>query len=79
MAKKKKTVELPTTGPCAVCQGAMKHIRSIPAAAGLAPALHCFKCEVCGCPRTEEGDPIQVARSFSLIQPFAMPAQSRGL
>ena len=46
MAKKKKTVELPTTGPCAVCQGAMKHIRSIPAAAGLAPALHCFKCEV---------------------------------
>jgi hypothetical protein len=31
----------------------MKFVRTIPAA-GIMPALHCFSCDICGCPRTEE-------------------------
>jgi hypothetical protein len=31
----------------------MKFVRTIPAA-GIMPDLHCFSCNVCGCPRTEE-------------------------
>jgi hypothetical protein len=31
----------------------MKLVRTIPAA-GIMPELYCFRCNVCGCPRTEE-------------------------
>ena len=52
---KKKSVALkPTTAPCAVCAGQMKHVRTIPAA-GFMAAMHSFRCTVCGCPRTEDG------------------------
>jgi len=42
-------------------------------------ALYCFKCEVCGCPRTEEGDPIQIAKAFTLNPSLARSGRSRGL
>ena len=51
----------PETGPCQVCTGAMKHIRTIPAA-GIMRELHTFICTVCGCPRTEEGAPAATER-----------------
>jgi hypothetical protein len=51
--KKKKSAPKPTTGLCAVCQGEMKHIRTIPAA-GFMAEMYTFRCTVCGCPRTEE-------------------------
>ena len=43
----------PTTAPCAVCQGTMKLIRTIPAA-GFMSEMYSFRCTVCGCPRTED-------------------------
>ena len=50
---RKKSIALkPTTGPCAVCAGPMKHIRTIPAA-GFMSEMHSFCCTVCGCPRTK--------------------------
>ncbi len=52
--KKKKLISVtPTTAPCAVCEGAMKHTRTIPAA-GFMSEMHSFRCTVCGCPRTED-------------------------
>jgi hypothetical protein len=53
MRRKRVEVPVPATAPCAVCEGPMKLVRTIPAA-GIMPALHCFSCDVCGCPRTEE-------------------------
>jgi hypothetical protein len=51
---RKKSITLkPVTGPCPVCAGPMKHIRTIPAA-GFMSEMHSFCCTVCGCPRTEE-------------------------
>ncbi len=52
MAKKSKA-PLPVTATCEICSGAMRHIRTIPAA-GIMRELHSFLCTVCGCPRTEE-------------------------
>jgi hypothetical protein len=54
MSKKPKAPP-PETGPCQVCSGAMKHLRTIPAA-GIMRELHSFICTGCGCPRTEEGE-----------------------
>ena len=52
--KKKKSIALkPATAPCAVCEGPMKHIRTIPAA-GFMSEMHSFRCTICGCPRTED-------------------------
>jgi hypothetical protein len=53
MSKKPK-LPSPVAEPCEVCAGAMKHVRTIPAA-GIMRELHTFICSVCGCPRTEEG------------------------
>jgi hypothetical protein len=53
MRKKKVEAPEPSTAPCAVCEGIMTFVRTIPAA-GIMPDLHCFSCSVCGCPRTEE-------------------------
>lgn len=52
MPKKPKSPP-PVTGPCEVCDGTMKHTRTIPAA-GIMREMHNFVCTVCGCPRTEE-------------------------
>ena len=54
--RKKSKAPIPTTVPCAVCEGTMTFVRTIPAA-GIMPDLHCFSCSVCGCPRTEEPQP----------------------
>ena len=51
--KRKSEAFKPTTAPCAVCQGAMKLIRTIPAA-GFMSEMYSFRCTVCGCPRTED-------------------------
>ena len=51
--KKKLAAPEPTTAPCAVCEGPMKHVRTIPAA-GLMSEMQSFRCTVCGCPRTQE-------------------------
>ncbi|MET0671046.1 MAG: hypothetical protein ABWY66_13700 [Xanthobacteraceae bacterium] len=53
MKKKKSIAFKPSTAPCAVCDGPMKHIRTIPAA-GFMSEMHSFRCTVCGCPRTED-------------------------
>jgi hypothetical protein len=53
MKKKKTEVLKPATAPCAVCEGPMKHVRTIPAA-GFMTEMHSFRCTVCGCPRTED-------------------------
>ncbi len=59
-------ITLPKTGPCRICEGRMEHVRTIPAA-GFMPALHSFRCTVCGCPRTED---LQADTRL-----FAQPAQ----
>ncbi len=51
--KKKSEALKPTTAPCGVCEGPMKHVRTIPAA-GFMTEMHSFRCTVCGCPRTED-------------------------
>jgi hypothetical protein len=65
MAKKKETAAPPAAAsPCTVCGGQMTHVRTIPAA-GMMPALLTFICSGCGCPRTEEGAPVEVVRKFA--------------
>ena len=51
--KKKPEPLKPATAPCAVCEGPMTHVRTIPAA-GFMAEMYSFRCTVCGCPRTEE-------------------------
>lgn len=65
MAKNKHFQAPPSAAsPCEVCGGFLGHVRTIPAA-GIMPALHTFSCVVCGCPRTEEGAPVEVERRFA--------------
>lgn len=65
MARKKETAGSPAAAsPCAICGGEMAHVRTIPAA-GIMPALLTFICSGCGCPRTEEGAPVEVVRKYA--------------
>ena len=49
---KKNTASPRKTAPCQVCAGEMIYLATIPPARKL-PALHTFKCQLCGARRTE--------------------------